>query len=105
MAMRGWAARGFAAAALMATGLAQAQSSTEDFVPVTDAMIQNPDPADWLSWRRTLDSWGYSPLDEINKGNVDQLRAGLGAPARCRAPGRARRWSTTGACSSPGRAT
>ncbi|WP_305098104.1 outer membrane protein assembly factor BamB family protein [Croceibacterium aestuarii] len=74
MAMRGWAARGLAAAALMATGLAQAQSSNEDFVPVTDAMIQNPDPADWLSWRRTLDSWGYSPLDEINKGNVDQLR-------------------------------
>ena len=25
-------------------------------------------------WRRTLDSWGYSPLDEINTDNVDQLR-------------------------------
>ncbi len=22
-----------------------------DFVPVTDAMLENPDPADWLSWR------------------------------------------------------
>jgi alcohol dehydrogenase (cytochrome c) len=44
-----------------------------DFIPVTDAMLQNPDPADWLSWRRTLDSWGYSPLDEINRGNVGGL--------------------------------
>jgi PQQ-dependent dehydrogenase (methanol/ethanol family) len=46
----------------------------EDFEPVTDAMIQNPDPADWLSWRRTLNSWGHSPLDQINRDNVDQLR-------------------------------
>ena len=42
--------------------------------PVTDAMIQNPDPRDWLSWRRTLDSWGYSPLDQISRANVGQLR-------------------------------
>ena len=51
----------------------RAQSSAE-FVPVTDAMLQNPDPADWLNWRRTLDGWGYSPLDEINVENADQLR-------------------------------
>lgn len=37
--------------------------SPGDFVPVTDAMLQNPAPADWLMFRRTLDSWGYSPLD------------------------------------------
>jgi len=47
---------------------------TTDFVPVTDAMLQDPAPSDWLMWRRTLDSWGYSPLDEINKENVDELR-------------------------------
>jgi alcohol dehydrogenase (cytochrome c) len=56
----------------MCTGLAQA--SDTPFVPVTDAMIQNPDPDDWLSWRRTLDSWGYSPLDQITTANVNQLR-------------------------------
>ena len=44
------------------------------FVPVTDAMLQQQDPANWLSWRRTLDGWGYSPLDEINRRNVGQLR-------------------------------
>jgi len=51
--------------------VAAAQSS---FIPVTDAMLQKPDPADWLMWRRTLDSWGYSPLNQINRGNVAQLK-------------------------------
>src|SRR5579875_3919102 len=44
------------------------------FVPVTDSMLQNPDPADWLMWRRTLNSWGFSPLSQINKTNVANLR-------------------------------
>jgi alcohol dehydrogenase (cytochrome c) len=39
----------------------------------TDAVLQNPDPADWPMWRRTLDGWGYSPLDEIDTDNVAQL--------------------------------
>jgi PQQ-dependent dehydrogenase (methanol/ethanol family) len=41
--------------------------------PVTDAMLQKPDPANWLMWRRTLDSWGFSPLDQINRDNVRSL--------------------------------
>jgi len=41
--------------------------------PVTDAMLRNPAAGDWLMWRRTLNSWGYSPLDQINAGNVRQL--------------------------------
>ena len=53
--------------------IAQAQSSG-DFVPVTDAMLQDPAAGDWLMWRRTLDSWGFSPLDQVNRDNVDQLR-------------------------------
>ena len=47
-----------------------AQALIEDFVPVTDEMLQNPDPSDWLMWRRTLNSWGYSPLEKINDKNV-----------------------------------
>ena len=43
-------------------------------VPVTDAMLQDPPPEDWLMWRRTLDGWGYSPLDQIDRGNVGRLR-------------------------------
>ena len=42
--------------------------------PVTDQMLANPDPADWLMWRRTLDSWGYSPLNQITKANVAKLK-------------------------------
>jgi PQQ-dependent dehydrogenase (methanol/ethanol family) len=41
--------------------------------PVTDAMLRQPDPADWLMWRRTLDSWGYSPLKQIDATNVGRL--------------------------------
>ncbi|MCE2541560.1 MAG: pyrrolo-quinoline quinone, partial [Acidobacteria bacterium] len=45
-----------------------------DFVPVTDAMLQAPAPGDWPMWRRTLDGWGYSPLDQIDRDNVGDLR-------------------------------
>ena len=55
------------------TDTALAQSSVE-FVPVTDAMLQDPAPGDWLMWRRTLDSWGYSPLDQVNRENVGELQ-------------------------------
>lgn len=60
-----------AAVGLVVQALAQ---TAAPFVPVTDAMIQQPASKDWLSWRRTLDSWGYSPLDQIDRSNVEQLR-------------------------------
>ncbi len=49
-------------------------AESDDFVPVTDAMLQAPAPEDWLMWRRTLDGWGYSPLDQIDRDNVADLR-------------------------------
>ncbi len=55
-------------------GMGPGNQTIENFTPVNDAMLQNPDPADWLMWRRTLNSWGHSPLDQINTDNVDQLR-------------------------------
>ena len=51
----------------------QQTQQTRRFVPVTDAMLQKPDPADWLMWRRTLDGWGYSPLNQVTRANVDKL--------------------------------
>ena len=42
--------------------------------PVTDAMLRDPDPNDWLMYRRTYDGWGYSPLDAIDRGNVGDLQ-------------------------------
>lgn len=47
--------------------------SSNDFTPVTDAMLANPSPDDWLMWRRTLDGWGYSPLNQITRDNVGSL--------------------------------
>ena len=52
-----------------------AQEPARPFVPVTDEMLQKPDPANWLSWRRTTDSHGYSPLNQINKNNVAKLQS------------------------------
>ena len=49
-------------------------AQVKDFRPVTEAMLRNPAPADWLNWRRTDNAWGYSPLDQINKQNVNQLQ-------------------------------
>jgi len=46
----------------------------KDYKPVTNAMLLNPDPADWLHFRRTLDEQGYSPLNQINRQNVHQLQ-------------------------------
>ncbi len=62
------------AAEAAADQLERVNQMLENFEPVTDDMIQNPDPADWLTWRRTLNSWGHSPLNQINRDNVDQLR-------------------------------
>jgi PQQ-dependent dehydrogenase (methanol/ethanol family) len=73
--MTGLAIRMAAGAALACAVVAQALAqSAAPFEPVTDAMIQDPDPRDWLSWRRTLDAWGHSPLDQIDRENVSQLR-------------------------------
>ena len=46
----------------------------DNVTPVTDEMLLNPPDGDWLMWRRTYDGWGYSPLDQINKENVGDLR-------------------------------
>ena len=42
--------------------------------PVTDAMLRDPDPDDWLIYRRTYDGWGHSPLDQIDRENVGDLQ-------------------------------
>src|SRR5688572_11231885 len=54
--------------ALVSTTLAQPAS-----IAVTDAILQDPAPEDWLMWRRTLNGWGYSPLAEIDRDNVATL--------------------------------
>ncbi len=43
------------------------------YTPVTDERLRSPDADDWLMYRRTYDSWGYSPLDQITTDNVANL--------------------------------
>jgi alcohol dehydrogenase (cytochrome c) len=42
--------------------------------PVTGEMLRNPPPGDWLHWRRTYDGWAYSPLTQINRDTVKNLK-------------------------------
>ena len=62
-----------AAIVALAPSVVGAQAS-EGIAPVTDAMLRDPAPEDWPMWRRTHDGWGYSPLDQIDRGNVANLR-------------------------------
>ena len=52
----------------------QVIAQSEGFVPVTQAMLAQPDPADWLHISRTYDEHRFSPLKQITKSNVAQLR-------------------------------
>ncbi len=40
------------------SGPSSSGQSQQSFTPVTDEMLWKPSPNDWLTWRRTLDSWG-----------------------------------------------
>jgi len=46
----------------------------KNYVPVNDAMLRNPDPADWLMIRRDYKASSFSPLNQIDVRNVDDLR-------------------------------
>jgi alcohol dehydrogenase (cytochrome c) len=52
----------------------QGSAVINGLTPVTDQMLLNPPANDWLMWRRDYSAWGYSPLDQINKDNVKNLR-------------------------------
>ncbi len=61
--------------------------------PVSDAMLQNPPAGDWLTWRRGFDYQGFSPLKQITKSNVNNLRVAW-TWTLLQAPTKSLRWST-----------
>ena len=66
-----------AALSAFAQNANQAQTAKQAmpaFVPVTEQVLANPDPADWLMVSRTFNQQRFSPLNQINKSNVSQLR-------------------------------
>jgi alcohol dehydrogenase (cytochrome c) len=46
----------------------------DKITPVSDALLQNPPSGEWLTWRRGFDYQGFSPLKQITKSNVNNLR-------------------------------
>ena len=44
------------------------------FVPVTDVMLRQPAPENWISFRNGYGLWGHSALNQINADTVDELR-------------------------------
>ena len=52
----------------------QGGPAPRNITPVTDTMLRDPPAGDWLMWRRTYNAWGYSPLEQINKSNVKNLK-------------------------------
>lgn len=58
-------------------------AQVQGYVPVTRQMLENPSPNDWLMYSRTYDAQRFSPLKQITKQNVSQLRMvwtrGIGA--------------------------
>jgi PQQ-dependent dehydrogenase (methanol/ethanol family) len=59
-------------AAAFAASVAQAQGP--DFKPVTQKMLLNPSADDWLMYSRTYDAQRFSPLKQITRQNVGQLK-------------------------------
>ena len=62
-----------ALAATVACTTTPAQEPEGTYTPVTDERLRSPDPGDWLMYRGTYDSWGYSPLDQVTTANVADL--------------------------------
>jgi alcohol dehydrogenase (cytochrome c) len=52
---------------------ARATAAPTSYVSVTDQRLVNPEPENWLMFRRTYDGWGYSPLEQITPANAGTL--------------------------------
>src|SRR6266581_7325457 len=46
----------------------------QSYKPVTTERLKQPEDSDWLMYRRTYDSWGYSPLSQFTTDNVGRLK-------------------------------
>src|SRR5215471_2241578 len=44
------------------------------YTPVTEEMLQNPPPSDWLMHYQNYAGWSHSPLTQINAQNVHNLQ-------------------------------
>ena len=72
MRTRQWMWAGLAAASAFWPAFAGA-AEIGNYSPVTADRLTNPEPGNWMLYRRTYDGQGFSPLDKINTTNVKNL--------------------------------
>ena len=66
------------------------------YQPISAERLKNPADGDWPMIRRTYDGWGYSPLSQIDTGNVAAPAARMGVlDRRWRTATKRRRSSST----------
>ena len=58
---------------IIAAAVSPMAAQQSDFVPVTDAVLRNPDLGNWLRWRGDHSASGYSRLEQVNRQNVAKL--------------------------------
>src|SRR5262245_50026674 len=58
------------------------RGTVQNFVPVTDAILRNPAPTDWLMLRHDYSATSYSALDQITVDNVKTMRLAWMWPMR-----------------------
>src|SRR5256886_17473684 len=71
MALKQWLLSGLLASTCLVS--IAAAGPIENYSPVTAERLKNPEPGNWMHYRRTYDGQGYSPLDQINTSNVKNL--------------------------------
>jgi alcohol dehydrogenase (cytochrome c) len=71
MALKQWLLAGVLASTCLVS--IAAAGPIENYSPVTADRLKNPEPGNWMHYRRTYDGQGYSPLDQINTSNVKSL--------------------------------
>jgi alcohol dehydrogenase (cytochrome c) len=64
---------GSPAASMAPAPRAKPTAGATAYTPVTDQRLVNPEPENWLMYRRTYDGWGYSPLEQVTPGNAASL--------------------------------
>ncbi|HEX7022941.1 MAG TPA: hypothetical protein VF171_08785, partial [Trueperaceae bacterium] len=52
---------------------AQQKTPIQNYSPVTDQRLLNPEPQNWLIYKGNYSQQAYSPLDQINTSNVSNL--------------------------------
>lgn len=61
-------------ASILIAAAAHSQIAASDWTSITNKRLHEPGPGDWLSYRRTYDVTAFSPLRQINRRTVDDLR-------------------------------